>query len=316
MAPTDTSLPLLEFIVDRVNVGIVVVDPDMKVVLWNQFMEMNSNTPTEAIVGANLFDTFPDLPRKWLEKKIKSVFVLKNFAFTSWEQRPYLFQFRHNRPVTGGVDYMQQNCTFLPIKGNDDNVEYVCITVFDVTDTSIYQKMLEGALNSLEEMSVRDGLTGIYNRHYLEKTLETEFDRVRRYGGVLSLLLLDVDFFKKVNDTYGHQAGDAVLKDIAARMQTIPRNSDTVGRYGGEEFTLLLPNTSLEGACTLAERLRKIIADQPVKYRDLKVDVTVSIGVTQIRDETENYERLLNEADQALYKAKETGRNRVVRFHP
>jgi signal transduction histidine kinase len=142
---------LLDFVVDRLEVGIFVVDPNMQVVLWNHFMVMHSGRSAEEVIGRNLFACFPELPQVWLEKKIRNVFLLKNYAFTSWEQRPYLFRFHHNRPVTGGVDAMQQSCTFLPVKGADQVVEHVCITLFDYTDTALYHRQLSSAISELEQ---------------------------------------------------------------------------------------------------------------------------------------------------------------------
>lgn len=141
---------LSEFIVDRLEVGLLAVDTDMRVVLWNRFMALHSGKNADAVIGNNLFDCFPDLPRKWLEKKIRNVFILKNYSFTSWEQRPYLFRFHHNRPATGGVDTMQQSCTFLPMRDGRDEVSHVCITLFDHTDTAIYQQSLMRVIADLE----------------------------------------------------------------------------------------------------------------------------------------------------------------------
>jgi signal transduction histidine kinase len=141
---------LLRFVVDRLEVGIFAVDAEMRIVLWNRFMAMHSGKPAEFVLGRNLFECFPELPRRWLEKKIRNVFVLKNYAFTSWEQRPYLFRFHHNRPITGGVDAMQQSCTFLPVKAAGDVVEHVCVNVFDYTDTALYQQQLMKAIGELE----------------------------------------------------------------------------------------------------------------------------------------------------------------------
>ena len=140
---------LLDFVVERLEVGVFVVDAEMGIVLWNRFMEIHSGKHSEDLIGNNLFQSFPELPKKWLEKKINNVFLLKNYAFTSWEQRPYLFRFHHNRPITGGVDTMQQNCTFLPIKNAEDEVEYVCVTLFDVTDTAVLQLQLNNAIEKL-----------------------------------------------------------------------------------------------------------------------------------------------------------------------
>src|SRR4030067_2640534 len=111
----DTSL--LRYIIDSVEVGVFAVNQDMEVILWNRFMEGGSDRKAHEVVEKNLFDCSPELPRKWLERKIRNVFLLKNFAFTSWEQRPYLFRFPHNRPITGGVGHIYHTFTFLPVNG-------------------------------------------------------------------------------------------------------------------------------------------------------------------------------------------------------
>ncbi len=207
-----------------------------------------SGKPSEEILGRNLLECFPELPERWLRKKIQGVFLLKNYAFTSWEQRPYLFRFQHNRPLTGAVPHMLQNCTFLPVKNAQGQVEAVCVTLFDATDAGIAHTELKDAMHSLSESSNRDGLTGIYNRRYLEQRLSIEFERSQRYKTNLSLLIFDLDHFKRVNDTYGHLAGDEVLVDISARIGELLRNVDVLGRYGGEEFCVILPDTNIEGA--------------------------------------------------------------------
>ena len=149
--PNDSRSDLLEFIVERIEVGIFAVDHDFRVVLWNRFMAIHSRRPADEVVGKNLFECFPELPRKWLERKIESVFILKNYAFTSWEQRPFLFRFHHNRPITGGVDAMRQNCTLLPQKNTGGEVELVCITLVDFTDTAMFQGRLNEAIAELEK---------------------------------------------------------------------------------------------------------------------------------------------------------------------
>src|SRR4051812_24994069 len=106
---------LLQFVASRIELGILAVDLEMRIVVWNRFLEAHSGHQAAEILGRPLFEVFPELPRAWLERKIKSVAILKNFSFTSWRQRPYLFKFRHHRPITGGIDSMRQDCTFLPI---------------------------------------------------------------------------------------------------------------------------------------------------------------------------------------------------------
>lgn len=307
---------LLRCIIDSIEVGVFAVNKDMEVVLWNRFMEYGSDCTAQEVLGRNLFDCFPELPRKWLERKIQNVFLLKNYAFTSWEQRPYLFKFSHNRPVTGNIDCMRQNCTFLPVKDQSGELQYVCITLFDVTDTSIYAEMLNESLNQLKESSIRDGLTGIYNRRYLEEVLEKEFGRIKRYGGIFSFIIIDLDYFKKINDTYGHTTGDKVLKIATERFANYLRNADIIGRYGGEEFAVILPETNLAGAAIVADRLRRTLTDSNIVLADLSLNISASFGVTQFHSRYHNYEQMIQAADNALYRAKKNGRNQVAVADP
>jgi diguanylate cyclase (GGDEF)-like protein len=316
MTDSEKDIYLPDFIVKWVDVGIFVVNREMEITLWNNFMINYSGHSATDVVGKNLFECFPELPKAWLSKKINSVFILKNFAFTSWEQRPYLFRFPHNRPITGGVDFMYQNCTFLPVKNAQGEVESVCVTLFDATDVGMSQSLLKQALDSLSESSNRDGLTGIYNRRYLEQTLSTEFERSQRYGGDFSFIIFDLDFFKKVNDTYGHLGGDDVLVGVSQRVGQLLRATDVLGRYGGEEFAILLPSTDMEGAKILAERIRKAVAETPIMFKETPIPVSISIGLSQAMPEMPNYEQMIHGADMALYASKRAGRNCVTPYSP
>lgn len=205
-------------LLDHVDVGVFVLDRTCRVLAWNRFMATHSGVAARNIVGHDLFDGFPDLPRQWLVRKLESVFLLGGHAFSSWEHRPYLFCFAHNRPVTGGIDCMRQNLTLMPVKDSADAVVAVAITLHDVTDVSIYQTRLNEANQRLEALSQLDGLTGLYNRRYWQERLEEEFGRAQRYGTVFSLLLFDLDYFKRINDGYGHPGGDEVLRVVARRL--------------------------------------------------------------------------------------------------
>ncbi|HFE37972.1 MAG TPA: diguanylate cyclase, partial [Gammaproteobacteria bacterium] len=310
------QLPLLEDIVDRISVGIFVVNIQNELVLWNSYMENYSQAKASDVLGKNLFEAFPELPRNWLEQKIHNVFVIKNFSFTSWEHRPYLFKFLHNRPITGGVDYMRQNCTFLPIKGNSGEIEFVCVTIFDVTDTSIYENMLKNAVRSLAEASNRDSLTGIYNRRYLEAGMSKEFSRMQRYGGTLSFILIDLDHFKAVNDNYGHLAGDEILKIAAQRINHGLRGTDTLCRYGGEEFAIMLPETPIDGAETFAQRLCDDLSASPIEFAEHSITITASVGLAEFDPSMETHEAIIGRADDMLYQSKANGRNQVTAYRP
>ncbi len=164
-----------------------------------------------------------------------------------------------------------------------------------------------------EQASWTDGLTQLGNRRFGEIRLEEEVERARRYGHPLSVCLVDIDHFKKVNDTLGHAAGDDVLKWVAARLTQVSRGTDIVSRWGGEEFLFAFPETSLEEAAQIMERFRSHLAATPVDMQalDANVPVTVSGGVAELEAE-DTVAALVDRADRALYEAKETGRNRLL----
>jgi len=314
--PMEVPDGYLGFIVDRVNVGIFAIDRDHRVTVWNHFMAAHSGLTSEAVVGRNLFECFPEVPRKWLEKKFQSVFALGNFAFTSWQQRPYLFRFNHDRPVTGDLDHMFQSCTFMPVKDAVGTVQQVCVTIFDVTDMVLVQRKLEQTMVSLQESVNRDGLTGLFNRRYLDQRLAQEFARAQRSSHPFTLILFDLDHFKRVNDEFGHQAGDDVLKEVARRIGLALRGGDILARYGGEEFAIILPDTTRHGATHVAERVRQVVSDSPFSTHAGDLQVTVSLGYCDLQPTHTQYEKLIKDADVALYAAKEGGRNRAVAFDP
>jgi len=163
-----------------------------------------------------------------------------------------------------------------------------------------------------EFMSVLDGLTGLYNRRQFEIGIEQEFNRTKRHPSEFSMAMLDIDFFKKVNDTYGHQYGDYVLKTVADLMKQSFRKTDLLYRYGGEELVMIMPETNIEGAVIPTQRLRRAVEDYDFDYNGVKAKVTVSIGLTMNYADFNKAEEMIKSADEALYKAKESGRNRII----
>ena len=163
----------------------------------------------------------------------------------------------------------------------------------------------------IEELSIIDGLTEVYLRRYLMDRLEEEVDRAGRLDLTFSIAMVDVDFFKACNDNYGHLVGDAVLKKIAERFKASVREVDMISRYGGEEFCIVLPETTKDLAVTVAERLRRSIEATRVKAFDEDISITVSVGVATYPVDGKNVETLIEKADTALYMAKRKGRNMV-----
>jgi two-component system, cell cycle response regulator len=164
----------------------------------------------------------------------------------------------------------------------------------------------------VQNLAIRDSLTGIFNHRHTVELLSQEVERAGRYLGRVSALMLDVDHFKKINDEHGHLAGDAVLRDVARLLKDALRTVDSVGRYGGEEFLVLLPHTPPEEAFQTAERIRQEIAQHTFRTGRREVQVTVSVGVASLPSGEGSAEALIREADQALYRAKALGRNRVA----
>ncbi len=302
---------LADLIVDNMGVGVFVVDPTYNVMRWNRFMHNRSGRSPADVLDNNLFEIFPELPRSWLTKKFESVFLLKNSAFTSWQNRPYLFRFLHDRPITGGIDYMRQDCTFMPLI-DDGEVIAVCVILFDVTQAAMISCEREAALAALSESSRRDGLTNVFNRHHLEERLSDAFFQWTRSGDDFCLLMIDLDHFKQINDEFGHLVGDAVLRIAAVRIGELLPQGSIFGRYGGEEFAVVLPSTLLDDAMEIACEVCRVITLEPVQCGDSQVRISVSIGAAQTSNAIKQYEMLIQQADGALYLAKSRGRNRAV----
>ncbi|OKY28002.1 MULTISPECIES: sensor domain-containing diguanylate cyclase [Thalassotalea] len=298
-----------------IDVGLVVLDRKYQIQIWNGFMENHSGLLPREVKGKTLFSLFEEIPEEWFVRKSESVFMLKNKAFTIWEQRPYLFKFQNYRPITGTADYMYQNTTFIPLMSSTGEVTHLCLIVYDVTDNAVHKQDLEQANAELAILSQTDGLTKLFNRTHWERCLEAEYKRWTRSQHASSLVMIDIDRFKDVNDNYGHVVGDEVIRHLSSVIRKHVRETDVSGRYGGEEFAILLSDTAIENAQTFAERLRAEIESALVQHNDIDVKYTISLGLAEVEPSIKNYEAWIECADAALYRAKESGRNKVV-LHP
>jgi diguanylate cyclase (GGDEF)-like protein len=191
-----------------------------------------------------------------------------------------------------------------PIKDQDGEINSVIWLAINITD----RKYLE---NQLKELSEKDALTGAYNRRYFMQIFDKEISIAKRYKNKLSVLLIDIDNFKKINDTYGHDGGDAVLKKFVIFCENILRDSDLFSRYGGEEFVVMLPGTPSLGAAIIAERIRAQTEELKISYEKEAIQFTISIGISNVLDTDTNSTAVLTRADTALYQAKKKGRNRI-----
>ena len=297
-------------IANQLNTGVMVLDANFNIIIWNRFLQVHTEKDADNVLGRSIFLAFPELPERWLVRKLSAVLQLNTPSFCSWEQRHHLFELPHTRPITTDSEFMAQNCTFLPIK-TDCEQKHICILIEDVTDVCHYQSQLQKTLDELAQISRIDGLTQIFNRRHWQESLQQEYAKAARHSKNLALIMFDLDYFKLLNDNYGHQCGDMVLVEISALVGSLLRTGDIFGRYGGEEFAIILPETALSGAIELAERVCRSIAEAPLRYNDEAINVTVSLGVAQFHQDVSTYEELITHADNALYKAKGQGRNQV-----
>ncbi|KPA51061.1 diguanylate cyclase [Photobacterium leiognathi subsp. mandapamensis] len=316
-----TDISLADFhltmqVLDHLDAGIVILDKNYNVYAWNTFMQAYSGISSEQIMGKSLFDVVPHLPEKWLKNKIASTFKLRMRSFSAWEDRPWIFKFTNFSPISGGSDYMFQNMTLTPLKSLTGEYTHICLTVTDVTDIAKNKNHLRESNAQLTHLSITDRLTQLHNRGHWENCLNDEFEHFQQLSQSITLVMFDIDHFKKVNDTYGHVAGDGVIKNIASIVRSAKRQSDIAGRYGGEEFGVILPGTTADMTSYFTERLRKKVEKSSVKIDGTEIKVTISLGICELHSGISSYESWLEQTDAALYESKKNGRNQTTVAKP
>ncbi len=292
-------------IFDILDVGIVILDHELNVFKWNRWMELHSEIQADKIVGRPLFTFFPHLNNPKFLRSCAYALSLGNLYYFSQKLHKYLFPFKPVSALESRFEFMQQWCNMGPLRDENNVIKYLYITVKDVTEIAIYEQ-------KLIDMNMQDGLTGVFNRRFLEFRLREEFDRYKRYQKSFSIVMLDIDHFKAVNDNFGHLYGDFVLKALAELIRADLRSTDLVSRYGGEEFCCILPETNISQALVIAERCRTMIENEIFEHQAMKSRITVSLGVAEMTGEIPSPATVIEKADQALYEAKNGGRNRVA----
>ncbi|MCD6526758.1 MAG: GGDEF domain-containing protein [Desulfuromonas sp.] len=292
-------------IFETINTGLVVLDKEMTVRHWNRWMALHSEISSDEITGKNLFEFFPELDRPHFLRNCRSVLTFGHFCFFSQKLHQYLFPMLPAGSLAEEFQFMQQSCTMGPLRNDHGEIENLYLSVQDVSEVVSYQK-------KLVHMNQIDHLTGVYNRNFMETQLQKEIERCQRFKHDLSLLMIDIDLFKNINDTYGHQCGDFVLKKITQRITDKIRKTDFLIRYGGDEFCCILTETPTNSAFKVAEQLRQVICSEPFVFKETSFETTISLGVASLNENDVDVESLLRKADTALYKAKQNGRNTVA----
>ncbi len=292
-------------VADIINLGIVIIDRSYRVREWNRWMEIQSGIKKENILNTGIFNHYPLQSNTSFTRGCKTVLKFGNIVFLSQKLHNYLFPFRTTGSYSKIFEYMQQSCSMAPVREGNGIITGILITVHDVTESVCMER-------SLNKMILLDSLTGIYNRRHMDKRLREEFIRHKRYNRLMSIIMIDIDHFKEINDTYGHQFGDKVIKEVSDICSSKMRGGDILSRYGGEEFCSILPETDTRGAQKLAERLRKKVAKNSIPFNEeTSVNVTISLGIAQLTGRTKTTDDLIRSADTALYQSKQNGRNRT-----
>jgi diguanylate cyclase (GGDEF)-like protein/PAS domain S-box-containing protein len=273
--------------------GIYMIDVDGYILSWNQGAASVTGYAEREVLGQ---------PQALIvgEPSVKDGAMLRALHFARLNGHCREMQMRRKRD---GSNYIAQ-ITLDAVRGLDGEITGFVEVFHDITE----QKQRE---DSLYQRATRDALTGIFNRGHFTEMASAEIDRARRFAEPLSLVLMDIDHFKKINDTYGHDIGDKVIVALAQTSANFIRKIDFIGRIGGEEFALLLPRANKQPALEIAQRLRLILSGQKVHAGEAEVGFTVSMGVAALRPTTRDLHELMRNADAALYKAKREGRNRA-----
>lgn len=318
---TDSKrLELLEGVLSAVHLGAIVLDNEHHIVLWNRWMERYSGVSARSVLGCGFFSIHAELRGKRIDAAIQQA-LRNNFpSVLSQTLNKSPFPLYTDSGARERGERMQQALAVTPVQVAGGE-RHCLIQINDVSIAVGREKLLRDQALELRSQTFSDGLTGIANRRHFDVAVDKEQRRAKRCGSPMSLLMIDIDFFKPYNDYYGHQQGDQCLIQVASALSgMLHRSTDLLARYGGEEFSVILPDTDAASALVMAESVRKRAmalciphaqTDSACKF------VTVSVGcATMSTDNPLDVEGLIGAADRALYAAKHAGRNCVHAHAP
>jgi len=273
----------------------ILIDTKGKILAVNENAAKRLSKDNADIMRKNLFDLLPPTLAQQRKSRIDQVFDSGD---------PLQFEDDY-----AGAIYLN---SLFPVFDRQGNIQNLAYFSRDITAQRQIEQELRESEKRYKELSITDGLTNLYNSRHFYTILELEINRAHRYRRALALLMIDIDDFKRFNDTYGHQAGDKVLAQTGAVIRSALREADTGYRYGGEEFVVILPETVGPGAVQLSERIRKELAEMPISLKAKTNDhITASMGVSELQ-EKDKLSEFVKRADENLYAAKKEGKNRVI----
>jgi diguanylate cyclase (GGDEF)-like protein/PAS domain S-box-containing protein len=310
---------------NNIPLGAFILREDLTIIFWNTCMELWTGTPRASLIGGKITAVYPHLANAKYQGRLEGVFISKTPAvFSSLLHKYFIPVLQKNG------EFRAQLTTVTPII-NKDGKTLALVTIQDVTELNdrlrAYRDMRDKAIREVEERkrledrlrydAAHDLLTNLLNHHNFVDALDSAASLAKRHSYPLSVCLWDVDYFKKVNDTYGHQVGDIVLVKFSEIIKNIIRHEDFAGRYGGEEFGVILQHTEIHGAVHCMERiLEKLRSTIFTSMDGVEFHVTATCGVVEINAKLNDPVKLLRAADIAMYRGKGSGRNRVVVHTP
>ncbi len=291
-------------------------DENYIVTYMSESVERITGMPRETYIGMSRFDLASEDTKQTPEwhhhvEQIKNREQVKNFEYKHVGTDGHVVYLRVN-----AIPIFNENGTFRGYLGTTTDISELVMAKNRLEEANkelqTRSKELEAAKLAAEHRARTDALTGLNNRRAFFEQARAIDDLCKRYKHLYSIIMMDIDFFKQINDTHGHAAGDKALKSIADTLNKTIRTSDVVGRIGGEEFAIILPQTQSDSAQNLAERLRKSVESYTIDYDEGSLNLTASFGVAQYAGDTLSVEEIVSRADDALYQAKHQGRNCVV----
>ena len=303
MADSDQEFRALRDVADSLPDPVLILDEEGRYVNVIGGSARSLYAGFHELIGKSLHDILPKDKADFQISVIRDAIQTRTLRTVEYRLSP-----DELRVGQGGLQMKEQwfEGRVCPIRSEISSRRFVVWVVINITA----KKILE---TQLRKESETDYLTGTYNRRYFTDIFEREFRIAQRYRHSLSLLGLDLDYFKRINDTFGHRAGDVALQSFADSCKALLRNADVLARSGGEEFLILLPNTPREGALILADRIRQAVEEKGIPWEGAEpIRITVSIGVASVLESDSDAEEVIHRADKGLYSAKNSGRNQVV----
>ncbi len=305
----ESELPVKD-IVSRLPIGVFVLDVNHKIRLWNKWLVDKTSMAEQEVLGKTLSELYVGLNHHRFTWAVDHVIANRSPQILSQALNSYIIPIHVETHGPRNIEFMQQYVQIEPVTTHGH--VYAVVSVVDVTESMVRSSALADLTTKYQQESIVDPLTGLYNRRFMWGWLVPQLNLARREEASLGCIIIDIDHFKRLNDDFGHDVGDKVLKSFSRLLKGGLRDSDIMVRYGGEEFVVLLPSIDLSGANGTAMRLIERL--RTTALSNFKVgEISCSMGVSSFDpNDPISGEELIKFADNCLYRAKETGRNRVV----